>query len=79
MKKRNMRRKLFTCQWFCQVNQIWNHHRQAKVSPQTPLQNFLLYGGTATYSLMLRNIRQVKPPGPSGGRENVDHQKFLLH
>ncbi len=38
-------------------------HRQAKVSPQTPFQNFLIYGYTATCSLTLRNIRQAKPSG----------------
>ncbi len=58
-----MEGKFFTCQKFRKANEIRNHHRQAKVSLQTTLQNFLLYGGTAVYSLMLRNIRQVNPPG----------------
>ncbi len=36
-----MEGKLFTCQRFYKADGIGNHHRQAKVSLQTTLQNFL--------------------------------------
>ncbi len=46
-----MEGKLFTCQWFYKADGIGNYHRQAKVSLQTTLQNFLIPSWLATQAV----------------------------
>ncbi len=57
-----------------------NHHSTNGGWPSNDDENFLLYGCTATCSLTLCNIRQVKPPGPLRGQSGWSGwQKFILH
>ena len=63
---------LFTIRWSCHIHQRnFANRAEARIGMQRPR----VAVGAATCSQMLHNIRQVKPPNPSGGRGNTLNDK----